>query len=134
MYRDGTRRSIGWSRWTSSPKDITDFTAIHGEYGVELRTCLIDGRSERHRQRRHQLVSPTGCGLCGIERLAEAVRPTPQVISEVHLPEISIADALAALAKHQPLNHQTHATHAAAFYVPATTRWTSWLVLFPVER
>jgi formate dehydrogenase accessory protein FdhD len=40
------------------------------------------------------------------------------VISEVHFPEICIADSLAALAKHQALNHQTHATHAAAFYVP----------------
>jgi FdhD protein len=40
------------------------------------------------------------------------------VISEVHFPEICIADSLAALAKHQTLNHQTHATHAAAFYVP----------------
>jgi FdhD protein len=101
--------------------DITDFTAIHGEYGVELRMWLIDGLSERHRQRRRRLVGPTGCGLCGIERLAEAVRPTPQVISEVHFPETCIADALAALAKHQTLNHQTHATHAAAFYVPDGT-------------
>ena len=99
-------------------KDITDFAAIHGEYGVELRMWLASGLSERHRQRRRRLVGPTGCGLCGIESLAEAVRPIPRVVSEVHFPEVCIADSLAALAKHQTLNHQTHATHAAGFYVP----------------
>jgi FdhD protein len=42
----------------------------------------------------------------------------PYMTSEMHFPEDCIADSLAALAKHQVLNHQTHATHAAAFYVP----------------
>jgi FdhD protein len=64
------------------------------------------------------MAGPTGCGLCGIESLAEALRPVPRVDDSlshtVHASEIM--RALAALPPRQDLNRQTRAVHAAAFW------------------
>jgi FdhD protein len=65
------------------------------------------------------MVGPTGCGLCGIESLAEANRPSPRVARETFLTPGQIGLAVDALAAAQELNRETRATHAAGFFVPA---------------
>jgi FdhD protein len=98
-------------------KDIIEFAAFHGESGIELRMWLRAGLEERYRRRRRRLAGPTGCGLCGIESLAEAIRPCSTVDGAAGFPEAAIAEAIDALTRRQGLNHQTRATHAAAFFV-----------------
>jgi FdhD protein len=113
--------AVGFSRnegLIESPRDLIDFAPVHGEFGIELRMWLAKGPSERHRQRRRRMAGPTGCGLCGIESLAETVRPVAPLTAEGRFPEAGIAEALAGLAGRQKLSHQTQATHAAAFYMP----------------
>ena len=74
------------------------------------------GRQFKKRQRR--LTGPTGCGLCGVESLTEAVRPSPRLRRTVILSPSEIEQAVAALASAQSLNRKTRATHAAGFYSP----------------
>jgi FdhD protein len=71
-------------------------------------------------RRRRYMAGPTGCGLCGVESLAEALRPPPPVTSNLYVCADSIAAALAALLQHQRLNAQLRALHAAAFFQPET--------------
>jgi FdhD protein len=68
--------------------------------------------------RQRRFAGPSGCGLCGLESLADAVRTPPRVASAGHFDGASIQAAMAALPAAQKLNQQTRAVHAAAFWHP----------------
>ena len=74
------------------------------------------GLLDRLDQRRRSLAGPTGCGLCGLESLAEAVRVPPSVGSGVTVTAADIQAAMAAMPGWQGLNEQTRAVHAAGFW------------------
>jgi FdhD protein len=97
---------------------VTDFAVVHGPDGIELRMWLAPEREAAYRRRRRRLAGPTGCGLCGIESLAEAIRPAIQVGGASSFDPRCVSEAIAALASVQRLNHETRATHAAGFYRP----------------
>jgi FdhD protein len=58
----------------TSSADICSLDVLHVDDGVELRMWLSKPRADRLRERRRHIAGPTGCGLCGIESIAEAVR------------------------------------------------------------
>jgi FdhD protein len=86
--------------------------------GVELRIWLTPGRGQVLAGRRRARAGPTGCGLCGVESLADALRPSPRVEANLEVTAAEIVAAMADLAGRQELNLQTRAVHAAALYVP----------------
>jgi FdhD protein len=59
-----------------------------------------------------------GCGLCGIESLAEAIRPLPPVGAGTALDAAAIDRAVRDLSALQVLNARTRAVHAAGLYLP----------------
>jgi FdhD protein len=69
-------------------------------------------------KRRRYLAGPSGCGLCGIDSIAQAMRPCRPVEAEPRFTPADIADALTALPRQQVLNRETRAIHAAAFWQP----------------
>jgi len=99
-----------------SPEDITAFELAVLPVGVECRMTLVPARRHALEARRRRIAGPVGCGLCGIDSLAEAVRPPPSVVSNLLLSAQEIAGALLRLAELQTLNHATRAVHAAAFF------------------
>lgn len=103
----------------SAASEIASLEVVTSERGVELRMWLMAGRAQEHAERRRAMVGPTGCGLCGIESLAEAVKAAPRVESGLRLTPTEIAHAVSSLAEKQLLHGKTHATHAAAFWTPA---------------
>ncbi len=102
------------------PSEIEDLSIIPQPDGIELRMWLAPERAELADTRRRRIAGPSGCGLCGIESLADAVRPPPRVTSTARFDAASIEAAMAALPAAQALNRQTHAVHAAAFWHPAS--------------
>jgi FdhD protein len=84
--------------------------------GIEVRMWLAEPRSTALAARRRNLAGPTGCGLCGVESLAEASRPISRVTSELTLHGSDVQAALAALSAAQPLGAATRAVHAAGFW------------------
>ncbi len=88
---------------------------IPGPSGVELRMWLAGTSEQRFRRRQRRLVGPTGCGLCGIESLADATRPAPHLTRSITIRAEQVESALLALSDAQRLNR---ATHAAGFFHP----------------
>ena len=102
-----------------SPDDISSLDIITLDDGIELRMWLPAERAERMAARRRAIAGPTGCGLCGVDSLTEAVRPAATVSEGRSFAPREIMAALAAIEPLQKINHETRAVHAAAFWSPA---------------
>ncbi|PVA11388.1 formate dehydrogenase accessory sulfurtransferase FdhD [Pelagivirga sediminicola] len=102
----------------TSLDQIEAFEVAEHDSGIEARFWLRQGRAEALAARRRFMAGPVGCGLCGIDSLAEAMRPLPQVRAGLGLSRAELIRATEDLRAHQPLHDQTHATHAAGFLVP----------------
>ena len=85
--------------------------------GIEVRMWLAGEPSAALAARRRTLAGPTGCGLCGIDSLAEATRPPPAVGRGMTIAPTAIHEAFAALSQAQRLGAATRAAHAAGWWV-----------------
>jgi len=101
-----------------SPAQIEELDIVPVEHGIELRMSIASAQAEAFHHRRRYLAGPTGCGLCGIESLEQAMRPPRRITSDLRLSAEALAAALASMPARQPLNQQTRAVHAAAFWEP----------------
>ena len=99
-----------------TPADIETFEIIPVAEGIELQMWLKKGRGEALAARRRFYAGPTGCGLCGIDSLSEAVRAPPKVGDKLRIRAVDIATALDTLPAAQSLNRETRAVHAAGFW------------------
>jgi FdhD protein len=99
-----------------SPDEIESLEIVEEPIGIELRMRLAEPHATAFRERRRFLAGPTGCGLCGIESLGEAMRTPVMVADPSSATPQDIAMALDALDGRQAINQTTRATHAAAYY------------------
>jgi FdhD protein len=99
----------------TAPTEIAELTIVSAPDGIVLRLWLAGDRSDAFAARRRRFVGPAGCGMCGLESLAEANRRIPATSCGVRVNRTDIAEAVAALSANQELNMQTRAVHAAAF-------------------
>lgn len=100
--------------------EISSLDVVSMPLGTELRVWLREDRANAYATRRRSMAGPTGCGLCGIESLEAAMRPTPSVVSATtrFTPQAIIA-AMASLEPQQKLNDETHAVHGVGFWTEA---------------
>ena len=101
------------------PQDVRELEVAYADSGVELRLWLVRDMSARLSARRRYLAGPTGCGLCGVDSLVEAVRAPRRVgdASFTMAPEALMA-AMRSLDDAQPLGRATRGVHAAALWRP----------------
>jgi formate dehydrogenase accessory protein FdhD len=129
---------VSFAVMLATPRDLADFALgfalaegivasrdefelvdiLHSERGISLQALIPHTRFEALQQRRRSLAGRSGCGLCGIEALEDAVRPVPSVSSTLRVDCSAIAAGMRALAANQPLTAVTGGAHAAAFIVP----------------
>jgi FdhD protein len=103
----------------TTPAEIESLEVLELEAGIELQMRLTEDRAGALAARRRYLAGPTGCGLCGIESLTEAMRPLSPLADHVAVSPRDIMRASGALSELQIINQQTRAVHGAAFYRPA---------------
>lgn len=113
---------IGFSiteRIISHPRQILDIEVRPTDLGVEL-GIAVDKSSLRGQltKRQRNVTGRTGCGLCGVRQLEDAVLQLPPVAAGGPIHSTAIRAALNDLARGQALNLQTHAVHAAAWAAP----------------
>jgi FdhD protein len=83
--------------------------------GVEVRLTIAAERFAALRHRKRTLAGRTGCGLCGVDSIAEALRPVAEVTAAAVFERASISRAIAAFPATQMLNARLGAVHAAGF-------------------
>src|SRR5687767_15918335 len=86
--------------------------------GIEVQLEIPADAAERLASRGRTLTGRTGCGLCGVEVIEEALRETRPVHSSATFQRTSLWKAGESLRVHQPLNNDTNAIHAAAWCTP----------------
>ncbi|WP_031336126.1 formate dehydrogenase accessory sulfurtransferase FdhD [Rhodopseudomonas sp. B29] len=102
----------------ASAAQIETLELVPHDDGVELRMWLADAEADVLQQRRRHIAGPTGCGLCGVDSIAEAVRPVATVGEGRSFSPQQIVAAIEAMPPLQKLNVETRAVHAAAYYIP----------------
>ncbi|MDX3969160.1 MAG: formate dehydrogenase accessory sulfurtransferase FdhD [Bradyrhizobium sp.] len=98
--------------------EIAELSVVPGLDGIEVQTWLRPGAGRLLKDRRRRLIGPTGCGLCGIESLAEANRTRRPVERRISLTPEQIRMSIESLGEAQVLNRATRATHAAGLFRP----------------
>lgn len=86
--------------------------------GIEARMWIAPEHAEAMGERRRAIAGPTGCGLCGLDSLAQVLRPPPRAAPGLRVAPAEIEAAVAALAPGQALGRATRAVHAAGFWRP----------------
>ncbi len=86
--------------------------------GIDLRIEIAAGHEDQLAARRRRMAGPMGCGLCGIETLAQAVRPLPALPTGQPFHADWVPQAMAAMGAAQVLNQMTRSLHAAGFWLP----------------
>lgn len=104
-----SERIAGWA-------DITGVTVESLDEGLQVDIRLTaEGRKGRSKARARSMEGRSSCGLCGVTRLAQAVRPLSPLAEGAVFSRAAIEAALDALEREQALGRLTRAMHAAAF-------------------
>lgn len=106
-YTEGIIQSV------DEVRDITIRSTSEGlVVGLQIASARLHALKLRHRN----LAGSTGCGLCGVQSLAQIRRNLPPLTPPTRpWPAQSIERALSELRRRQPLHNLTGATHAAAW-------------------
>jgi len=97
-----------------SPEQLYDLAIEEVTQGISIEMTVSSACIHRLKQRRRTQTGKTGCGLCGVESLDQAIdEPSPVV---PWCPSnTAIQRAVRGLQDYQPLQQQTGGGHAAAF-------------------
>jgi FdhD protein len=98
--------------------DVQALAIVTVPDGIECRMDLETDQLEALTRRQRRLAGPSGCGLCGLDSLASAIRPAQAVSAGRSFTPAMIHAAMSAMPAAQTLNAATHAVHAAAFWTP----------------
>ncbi len=110
--------AVGFSlteRLVARAGDIARIDIRSAERGIAIDIRLEKPASEKLVTRQRALVGQSGCGICGIQTLDEAVPKLPVLTAAPKVKSAALFDALSRLTSHQKLNEATGAVHAAAF-------------------
>ncbi len=98
--------------------EIEELEIVPAAHGIELRMWIPAPAMQAVEARRRQMAGPTGCGMCGLESLDQAMRGAPPVPPGLRFSPAQVQAAVASLFPAQALNRVTRAVHAAGFVQP----------------
>jgi FdhD protein len=102
----------------SNVGEISSVDVIPGSDAIEVRVGVASERFSQILRRQRNLTGRTGCGLCGVETVEEAIRRPAPVADRLRVTSAELHAALDALASRQQLNARTGSVHAAAWVRP----------------
>jgi FdhD protein len=96
-------------------EDLYDIEVERLEQGIVLHVEIASRCLARLKERRRTLAGRTGCGLCGLQSLEQALPRCEQRVAPVLLEAAALSRALDGMRARQLLQASTGATHAAAW-------------------
>jgi FdhD protein len=99
----------------SDGASIERIEAVRANHGIELQLQISSADAERLGERVRGLVSRTGCGLCGIESIGDALRVPAEVGRSLGVDRSALWRASAELSQRQSVNNTTNAVHGAGW-------------------
>lgn len=98
----------------STPDEVLDIEVVPVAGGVQVAMTITQRRFSALAERRRTLAGRTGCGLCGVDSLAQVSRHVRNVESSLQISPAAVRRALVDLRDRQLLNGKTGAVHGAA--------------------
>jgi FdhD protein len=95
--------------------DIRGVLTMPVENGVAVDIAVDEAALEAALLPRRSLEGRSGCGLCGVENIADVVRVTEPVPNTVRPEPAAILKAADELPQRQPMNRLNHTVHGAAW-------------------
>ncbi|WP_421695806.1 formate dehydrogenase accessory sulfurtransferase FdhD [Aestuariivirga sp.] len=99
----------------SRAPDVSGVLVLPSEQGYAIDLSLPEEKINRERMARRSLEGRTGCGLCGIEDMKDAIRMPGGTLKPVTLTPQAVARAYEQLPDHQPMSRVNRTVHAAAW-------------------
>ena len=98
--------------------EISHVEVVRHQRGAEVLLDVPAAVSEQLTTRARAISGRTGCGLCGVEAIEDAVRPVVSVTTPLTVHPDALWRAAAQLQEGQVLNQATRAVHGAAWALP----------------
>lgn len=95
--------------------DVTAVLVLPTEQGYAIDLSVPEEKINRDRMAKRSLEGRTGCGLCGIEDMKDAIRMPASKLPAVELRPQAVARAYEQLPAHQPMSRVNRTVHAAAW-------------------
>lgn len=114
--------ALGFSlseRIIKTPEEIENISVVDDKKGVIVNVTIPEERHIELIKRRRGMTGWTGCGLCGVESLEDAVPELPAPVKDnLRIAPQAVYSAFDNLHPHQPEKQATGAVHAAAWCHP----------------
>jgi FdhD protein len=110
--------AVGFTRTegiVDAASEIETVNVVRASHGIELQIHIPASNASRLDERARSLVSRTGCGLCGIERIGDAMRVPVRVGHALTVTPDALWRANHELQHAQSLNRETNTVHGAAW-------------------
>lgn len=95
--------------------DLVATRVVAREGGLEVAMTIDEAWFDRLSTQRRNLTGRTGCGLCGAEKIEQALRYPEPVGHALKVTHQAVQQALQQMQHHQPLQAVTGAAHGAAW-------------------
>ena len=96
-------------------RDLSGVLVMPVEHGVTIDAAIAEDKLVKDRLTARAIEGRTGCGLCGVEDIASALKPLPRLTKRWSPSRTAVVAASRALAAHQPMNRLNRSVHAAAW-------------------
>jgi len=97
------------------PEQLLDVEVRPRGQGIELAMTIGARQFAALRERRRSMLGRTGCGLCGIETLEQAIPAPARVRDDIRLLHGALQSAVISLGRSQSLKSLTGGVHGAAW-------------------
>src|SRR5438094_5080570 len=103
-------------------EEIRGVEVSYGALSADVHITVAWERFTQLLQRRRNLTGRTGCGLCGAESAADAIRECAPVPAGVSVTTADLHAAIGEVSARQPINSRNGSVNAAARVLPGAGR------------